>query len=65
MPTGSFVKLGIKTVMLISYWVLFGCGIKGDPLPPAEQETVQKQVAPLPPEPIAPSPQAKKKKIKK
>ena len=28
--------------LAFSFLVLAGCGIKGDPLPPAEQETVQK-----------------------
>lgn len=28
--------------IIVSFFVLVGCGIKGDPLPPAEVETVQK-----------------------
>ncbi len=42
--------------------VLMGCGIKGDPLPPAEQETIQKQ-EPASSEPAKPA--LDKKKVKK
>ena len=47
------------------FMALVGCGIKGDPLPPSEQETIQKQTvipaaAPLP-TPAAPVIKKKKK----
>ena len=43
-----------------------GCGIKGDPLPPAEQETIQKQEALTPVVPTSTQGTTEeKKKIKK
>lgn len=32
----------IKLLLVVSILSAIGCGIKGDPLPPAESETVQK-----------------------
>lgn len=34
-----------KVFFLTAATVLFSCGIKGPPLPPIEEETVQKQMA--------------------
>lgn len=34
-----------KAFILIAAISLFSCGIKGPPLPPIEEETVQKQMA--------------------
>lgn len=35
-------KIAISFIFVLG---LVGCGIKGDPLPPAQEETVQKQSA--------------------
>ncbi|MFZ3230066.1 MAG: hypothetical protein WA160_07670 [Pseudobdellovibrio sp.] len=54
-------------VIFLALMICDGCGIKGDPLPPAEQETVQKQnlePAEKKETPATSSP-AVKKKIKK
>ncbi len=43
----------MKTFIIIgAFFIIASCGIKGDPLPPAELESVQKQ-EPTPAEPTA------------
>lgn len=60
-----------NVLILVVFWAFTGCGIKGDPLPPSVEETVQKQ-QPIdsptqPPVVISPPTKAplKKKVIKK
>lgn len=55
-----------RIILMIPFFWTAGCGIKGDPLPPAEQETIQKQEVPKPLAPTStPSTSEEKKKIKK
>ncbi len=58
------MKNTIKVFGAAVVLVAFGCGIKGDPLPPAEQQTVQaaQEIVPAPVVPTSPEPA---KKIKK
>lgn len=55
-----------KAVIITIMFCSAGCGIKSDPLPPAEQETIQKQDALTPVVPTSnQSTTEEKKKIKK
>ena len=56
----------LEIFLILILFCIGGCGIKGDPLPPAEQETIQKQEAAKPVAPLQTSGTSEeKKKIKK
>ncbi len=54
----------IKRLTIVSLiFINFGCGIKSDPLPPAEQQPIQKavEIKTLPPDGEIPKKEIKKK----
>lgn len=58
------MKNTVKFLVVALVWGSTGCGIKGDPLPPAEQQTIQAGLEANPTPPVAP-PAETEKKIKK